>query len=103
MGIGSKFKNTGVRIQQGAKGAAQSLGHMTLRLVSGFFIGLVLALIAQELFGFGAFMLTFLTLLFLSVIYKLLSSRTILYIVVFDVICVLIGFLLKMYILVGSQ
>lgn len=103
MSLGDKLKNMNDRIQTGAKNATQSLVHTFLRLISGFLIGFVLALIFQELFVLGQFMLVFLTLLFMSVIYKILSNKTLLQIVIFDVICILIGSLLKMYVIVGSR
>lgn len=103
MGVSDKIKGYSANVQQGAKNATHSLSHVALRLISGFFVGFVLALIFQELFQLGTFMLVFLNVLFLSLIYSLLSRLTIFQIVVFDVICVLAGALLRMYILIAPN
>lgn len=103
MGITDKLKGFSNNVQHTTKQAAHGLSHICLRLISGFFIGLVLSFIFQELFGLGNFMLVFLNILFASVIYKLLSSRTMFQIVIFDFICILIGALLRMYILIAPN
>lgn len=103
MGVTDKIKNFSSNVQQGAKNASHSLAHILLRLVSGFFVAFVLALILQELFHLGTFMLVFLTVLFLSLIFTLLSKLSLIQIAIFDVICVLCGALLRMYILIAPN
>lgn len=101
MTLGEKFKGFSNDLQVGAKNASQSLAHAMLRLVSGFFIGLVLSLIIQELTQSGTFMLLFLTLVFTTAIYKALSRFGMMQILIFDLICVLLGTVLRMYILIA--
>lgn len=101
MGLTDKFKNTAHSFQQTTKTTASSLIHIILRLISGFFIGFVLSLVFQELFSLGNFALVFLTVLFMSLIFSLLSKASFTKIIVFDVICILIGALLRMYILIA--
>lgn len=103
MGVADKVKNFSNQVQQTTKQATYSLSHIIIRLISGFFIGLVLALIAQELFQFGTLLLVFTTLLFMSIIYKLLSRYSVVQILIFDLICVLIVALLRMYILIAPN
>lgn len=103
MALTDKMKNVGSHIQQGATNASHKLLHIILRLLTGFFIGYVVALIFQELIGFGTFMLVFATLLVMSLIFKALSQRSILQIVIIDVFFVLIGMILQMYIMIASQ
>lgn len=103
MDLTDKLKGLSNNVQQTTKKATYGIGHICLRLVSGFFIGLVLALINQELFDLGLFMLIFLCVLFSAIIYKLLSPRTIFQILVFDFICILIGSLLRMYVLTAPN
>lgn len=98
MTIGDKFKGFSNDLQAGAKNASHSLAHSALRLVSGFFIGLVLSLIIQELTQAGTFMLLFLTLMFTAAIYKALSRMAMMHILIFDLICYLMGQILTMYI-----
>ncbi len=103
MGIADKIKGMPGQAKQSAKDATHTLAHILLRLVSGFFVGYVLALILQEFFQSGTFMLVFLTVFFMGLIYTLLSKLTIWQIVIFDVICVLIGALLRMYIMLAPN
>lgn len=98
MTIGEKFKGFSGDLQMGAKNATHSLAHKVLRLVSGFFIGLVVSLVIQEFTQSGIFMLLFLTLMFTAAIYKGLSRLTMVHILIFDLICYLIGQILTMYI-----
>ena len=101
MGLGDNIKNAALNMQQGAKNTAISTAQRILRLVSGFFIGLVLALIVAELTQSGQLMTVFLTVLFTAIIYKLLNRLQIFQILIFDLICVLIAALLRMYIMIA--
>ncbi len=103
MGITDKIKGMPTQATQSAKSATYTLLHVALRLISGFLVGYVLALIAQEFFQFGTFMLVFLTTLFLAMIYTLLSKLTIWQIIIFDVVCILAGALLRMYIFIAPN
>lgn len=103
MALTDKIKLAGSNLQQGAKTSAHKTFQVILRALSGFFIGFVIALIFQEIIGFGHLMLSFVTLVLMGIIYKALSRRSVLQIIIFDIICVLIGMLLKMYILVASK
>ena len=101
MGITDNLKNMASSMQQTAKNTTVTLTQQLLRLISGFFIGLVLALIIQELVQGETLMLIFLTTLFTAMVYKLLGSMQILHILIFDLICVLIATLLRMYIMIA--
>ncbi len=103
MALTDKIKNFSNNVQQTTKNVTYSLGHIFLRIVSGFLIGLVLALICQEIFNLGSLMLIFLNVLFLALIYKILAARTIFQIIVIDFICVLIASLLRMYIQIAPN
>lgn len=101
MGIAGKIKDMSAQAQYGVQKSSVSLVHIILRLISGFFIGFVLALILQEIFQTGALILTFFTVLFMALIYKGLSHFSIGKIIIFDLICVLVGALLRMYIMLA--
>lgn len=101
MTIGDKFKGFSNDLQSGAKQASHSLLHALVRLISGFFIGLVLSLIIQELTQSGTFMLIFLCVVLMTAIYKSLARLNLIQIFIFDLICVLIGTVLRMYILIA--
>lgn len=101
MGIGDKMRGMASNAQDGVKNSTITLTHFLLRFVSGLVLGLVLALIAQELIGFGTFALIFVMIVILGITLKFLSSWSISKILIFDLICVLVGMLLRMYILVA--
>ncbi len=103
MGLSDNLKSLSYQVEQGAKRATHGTAHILLRATTGFFLGLVLALIFQELFQFGMLMLTFLTILFLAVIFKVLSKYSLIQILVFDVICFLTLTLLRMYVIIAPN
>ena len=98
MNIADNLKNVAGSMQQGAKNVTASMTQRLLRLVSGFFVGLVLSLIIQEFTQSNTLMLLFCVSLFTFIIYKLLRPLTILQIVIFDVFCILVANSLRMYI-----
>lgn len=101
MGIGDRMKGLASGAQEGVKTTSLSLMHFSLRFVTGILLGLVLALIGQELMGYGIFALLFVMFVVLGMSLKLLGSWSIGQILIFDLICVLVGMLLRMYILVA--
>lgn len=101
MGLADNFKNMAQQIQMTTKNTTVSFTQKMMRLVSGFFIGLVLGLIIQELTHSGSLVLTFLTILITATIYKLLARFNLFQILIFDLICVLVATLLRMYIMIA--
>lgn len=101
MNIAGNLKNVAGNMQQGARNVSISLMQRLLRLVTGFFIGIVFALIIQEFTQSGTLILLFLTTLFTAIVYRLLRALSIWQILVFDVICVLALNTLRMYILMA--
>ena len=95
------MKNMVENVQQGAKNVSRSLLQKSLRLITGFFVGIVFALIIAELTKSGTLILVFLTLFFMSLIFRLLKSFSILQIVIFQAFCVLVATLLRMYIMIA--
>ncbi|XGC80935.1 hypothetical protein ACES2L_00350 [Bdellovibrio bacteriovorus] len=101
MGIGDKMRGLASSAQDGVKTTTVSLLHFSLRFITGLLLGLVIGLIGQELAGYGTFALLFVMVVVLSVCIKMLSSLSIPQILIFDLICVLVAMLLRMYILVA--
>lgn len=101
MGFGTKMNSFATSMQNGAKSSSVSLFHIFLRLITGLILGLTLGLIGQELFGYGTFGLLFVMVVVVGVLMKTLSAWSISKILIFDLICVLVGMLLRMYILVA--
>lgn len=101
MGFGTKMNSFATNMQNGAKSSSVSLFHIFLRLITGLILGLTLALIGQEFFGYETFGLLFVIVVVVGAITKALSTWSISKILIFDLICVLVGMLLRMYILVA--
>ncbi|MEK2643732.1 hypothetical protein [Bdellovibrio sp. BCCA] len=101
MGIGDKMRGLASSAQEGVKSSTLSFFHFTLRFVTGILLGLVLGLIGQELVGYGTFALLFVMVVILGIIMKVLSNWSMGQILIFDLICVLVAMLLRMYILVA--
>lgn len=101
MGIGEKMRGYANSTQEGVKSSTLSLIHFTLRLLTGVVLGAVLGLIGQELIGYATFGVIFVMVVVLAATLKLLSPWSISKILIFDLICVLVGMLLRMYILVA--
>lgn len=78
-----------------------SLTQRALRLLTGFFLGVVLSLIIQEITQSGILMLVFFTTLFTVIVYKLLRTMSVFQIFVFNVICILAATALRMYIMIA--
>ncbi len=101
MGLTDQLKSMATNMQQSARNASISTAQRILRLISGFFIALVLGFVVQELTTSGDLMLVFMIILFTGIIYKLLSRLQIFQILIFDLICVLVAALLRMYIMIA--
>lgn len=73
----------------------------TFKFLSGLMIGLTLALIFQEIIQFGTISFVLVTVVVTACILKISKSWSWTHILIFDLICVLIGLLLRMYILIA--
>lgn len=101
MGLTNNLKSMASSLQQGAKQKTLSLTQRILRLVSGFFLALTIAYSIQEVMNNGNLTFTFLVVLFTSIVYLSLARLSVLQILIFDLICVLIASLLRLYIMVA--
>lgn len=101
MGIAEKMNNVGNKIQTSVSSGLFQLTYNVLQIISGFVLGLTLALVAQEIMQFGNFALWFITLTVIGLFWKFTSEWNFVKLLIFDLICVLIGLSLKMYILVA--
>lgn len=101
MGIGDRLRGMATSAQDSAKTSAISFFHFSLRFMTGILSGLVLGLIGQELIGYGTFALFFVMVVVLVGIMRLLANWGIGQVLIFDLICILVIMLLRMYILVA--
>jgi hypothetical protein len=101
MGMADKMKGFSTNVQEGVKSSSVSLVCITLRVITGFMLGLTLGLIGQELVGYGTLALIFMMVVVVGLVMKTTSGWNIGKILIFDLILVLSAMLLRMYILVA--
>lgn len=101
MSISDKMKGLSTNVQEGVKSSSLSLFCLTLRVLTGFMLGLTLGLIGQELVGYGTLALSFMMIVVMGLVVKTTSGWGLGRILIFDLILVLVAMLLRMYILVA--
>lgn len=101
MSISDKMKGLSTNVQDGVKSSSLSLFCLTLRIMSGFVLGLTLGLIGQELVGYGTLALTFMMVVVMGLVVKTTSGWSLGKLLIFDLILILVAMLLRMYILVA--
>ena len=98
MGITDRVGELAGRVQTGTQTSLVSLAAFVLRLLTGIFIGLTLALIGQEVFRYGYLSLLFITVLSSVLFMRLSRAWSLPVILIFDLVTFLVALLLKMYI-----
>lgn len=88
-------------MQMKFKTGSRSLATVIVRLLTGLFLGMALAIVFQELFGFGLLLFWFVILLTTVVFLKISKSWTLVVLFVFNLICILLGLLVRMYIVIA--
>lgn len=88
-------------VQYQLKKNSQNIGLFLARFVSGVFLGVTLTLIGQQILGYGQLLFWFVIFLTTAVFLKMTKGWRWVGIIVLDFILILIGLLLKMYILIA--
>ncbi len=88
-------------IQVKTEKTTRSIFLFCLKILTVFIVGLTLAMIGQELISYGTISFIFILLVISFSLLKVMSKWTMGSVLVFDLFCVLIAFLLRMYILVA--
>jgi hypothetical protein len=83
------------------KTSTNALALIAFKVLTGFFLGLTLALIGQEIIQYGVFSFVLVVLVVAGCILRVGRSWTWTHVFIFNLICVLIGLLLRMYILIA--
>ncbi len=101
VGLADRIQQMSTGLKTAAKSSAMNGMSLILKLVSGFFLGLVLSLIFQTLFGYSSFAFFLVLISFMSLTVRLLWNWGFGGILIFDLICVLLFTVLRMYILMA--
>jgi hypothetical protein len=83
------------------KKSTSDLVTLGARLISGFLLGLTFTLAGQEAIGYGAFAFWFVIIMVMGVFLRISRKWRLLGVLIFDLICVLIGMLLRLYVIMA--
>ncbi len=101
MGITDKMSQLANNVQQGVKSTSLSFASFTVKTITCFFVGLTFALIGQELFNYGTLMFVFMMVCVWGLLFRIMLKWSIGGVLIFDLICVLVALLLRMYVLIA--
>jgi hypothetical protein len=89
------------KIQNKLKTSSNDLVLFGFRVFSGLVLGLTFSLIGQEMFSYSSFLFVFVIVVVAGLFMRKSRKWGWVGVTVFDLICVLVGLLLRMYILVA--
>jgi hypothetical protein len=101
MGISNKVNQFVSSVQIGAKNTSFSLFNWILKGVTAFLVGLTMAMIGQEFISYGTFSFVFVMVVVIATLMKIIKRWSVGAVLIFDLICVLVALLLRMYIIVA--
>ena len=101
MGITDKVSQFAGQVQDGVKGTSVSFASLALKVVTAILIALTLSLIIQEMMGSGTFTFIFTMVLVIGLVMRLIGKWTVGAVLLFDLFCVLVALLLRLYIQVA--
>lgn len=87
--------------QDRVKTSSNMISLLVFKAASGFFVGLTLALIGDQIIDYGWFSFTLVVVVAVGAALKIMKAWTWTHVFIFNLICVLIGLLLRMYILLA--
>lgn len=101
MSIADKLRGFSSSMQDKAKNGTRSITLTILRLLTGLILGITFGLIVSAILQSGTFSLIFVTLVTLLVFMKISTNWQFGHVLIFDLICILLGLLLRMYVLIA--
>ena|SRR5579871_4684770 len=101
VGITDKVAQIYDSMQAGARSASHSVVGLVLKISTAFVVSLTLAMIGQELFNYGTLSFVFIMLVGLFALIRVMSAWSVGVVLVFDLVCLLVALLLRMYILLA--
>lgn len=88
-------------IQDRVKTSSNAAALVFFKALTGFVLGLTLALIGEQLIGYGWFSFVLIVMITIGSLLKIMKSWMWIHVLIFNLVCVLIGLLLRMYILIA--
>jgi hypothetical protein len=93
--------NIAHNMQEGIKTSSKSMFVFSVRLLTGLVLSLTLALVGQEIIGYGDFAFAFVIVVCTGLFMRASSNWGLAWVLIFDLICFLVALLLRMYLLVA--
>lgn len=88
-------------MQTRMKGTSVSFMVLVLKVLSCLIISLAFTLVSDQLIGFGQFSFVFMLLTLMAVMLRAIKPLGLGGVLILDLFCILIGYLLRMYILIA--
>ena len=88
-------------LQVKLKSSSTNFALVLAKLFVGFVLGMTFAIIGQQIFQYGDASLLFVILVTMTAFYRLVKPWRFAPLLVFSLVCVLIGLLLRMYIMLA--
>lgn len=101
MGLTDKVGQLVSSVQDGAKNASASIFLGILKTITAFIVALTLSMVAQELISFGTISFVLILVVITAGLSKIMSAWSMGSVLIFDLICVLMALLLRMYLLIA--
>jgi hypothetical protein len=101
MGVIDRVNAQAIQVKEEVKSTAISFTLLVLKIVSGMIIGLTFALAFQEIGQFGQISFLFIFISIAALFTKLTKAWGFVTLLIFDLICVLVAMLLRMYVLIA--
>lgn len=87
--------------QERLKTSTNALALISFRVLTGLFLGLTFALIGDQIIDYGWFSFMLVIAVTTGAIFKVTRNWAWIHILIFNLICVLTGLILRMYILIA--
>jgi hypothetical protein len=88
-------------LQDKVKSTSNTFALLMVRILTGLFVGLTISLIGQEIIAYGWLSFTLVICVVAGCLLKISKYWSWTHLLIFNLICVLIGLLLRMYILIA--
>ena len=89
------------KMQFQVKKSSSDFGTYLFRVLTGGWVGMVMAHIFQMFFGFGNYLFFFIIVLMTGAVLKITKGWGFVSVIVFNLFCILLGVLFRMYIMVA--
>lgn len=87
-----------ISVQNKIKSSGASITLTVVKIYSGLVLGVVFALVGEEIFGYGSLSFSFVVVTILALFLKIAKNWGWVPLLSFNLICILIGLLLRMYV-----